>query len=294
MRPIKIYTDSTSDLGKDLLTKYNISYFVMKTVYKGVETDARLEWDNVTPKSFYDILRDPSNSRVTTAQVPLTDFTKVLNEEVKNGNDVIYIACSSALSGSYNSARLVSEDILKEHPGAKIRIIDSLRAILAEGILAIKAAELVKENKTIDEIADYIESIKNTAWEYVTVNNLDSLKKAGRVKPSKAFFGNLLGLKPILTSNVNGENVAIKKAKGRLNSFKELIACCKEKVIDPEKQTLYIAHADCINDAEKLKQMVLEEIKFKDVYVNYMGPIIGTSLGADSIGLFFLGKEIKE
>ena len=142
-----------------------------------------------------------------------------------------------------------------------------------------KEKELIKVRKTINEFA--------------TVNTLDFLKKAGRVKASAAFFGNLLGVKPILIQEKNGYQTAIKKVKGRSNSLNELVSLLKEAIIDAENQTIYVVHADCNPDEVKeFEETIKRELKCKDVHISYMGPIIGASCGPETVGIWGWGKEV--
>ena len=135
--------------------------------------------------------------------------------------------------------------------------------------------------------------IRKTVQQFATVHTLDHLKKAGRVSASSAFFGNLMGVKPILVADVNGAQAAYKKVKGRQTSFKEIVALLKENITNPESQTVYIAHADCREDEiETLKGLIKSEINCKDISVWYIGPIVGASIGPDAIGVWAFGKPV--
>ena len=164
---------------------------------------------------------------------------------------------------------------------------------MGEGLLAIRAAGLVDEGLSAGEIAEIINSERNLVNEYVTVHSLDALKRAGRVKATAAFLGNLMGVKPIIISDAKGDQVSYKKAKGRLNSFKEVAALLKESIVDPEEQIIYVTHADCSEEeVNTLKEILKNEIPCKDVHTGIMGPIIGASIGPDAVGIFAFGKEI--
>lgn len=290
MRKIQIITDSCSDLGKDIREKYDIAYARMNVVVHGEEKVASLDWDEYSPKELYDIMRN--GERVTTTQVPSTEFISVFTKYLEAGCDIIYIGCSGALSGSVNTARAVAKELSAKYPDAKIVCIDPLISCLGEGMLTIKAAEQRDAGKSVEEITEYIENIKLCANQFVTVNSLDALKRAGRVKGSAAFFGNLFGVKPIIVSDINGQNVPVKKVKGRQASMDEIVNMLKEAMTDPQNETVYIAHADCSEDAEYLKNKVREVIAPKNIYVNYIGPIIGASIGPGAVAMFGMGKEV--
>lgn len=291
MRPVKIVTDSCSDLPKELRERYKIDYMMMNTVRDGKETPASLDWEFYSPKELYDVIR--GGERVTTTQVPPTEFQRYFKAELEKGNDIVYIACSGKLSGSINIGRVEAETILKDYPGATICCIDSINACIGEGIVAIKAAQFRDEGKTAKEIEEAVLPIRNNVNQFVTVHNLNALKAAGRVTGSSAFFGNLLGVKPIIISDKVGNNTPIKKAKGRLNSFKEIVALTAEGVKGFDNPTIYIAHADCEDEAKEVAKMVEETIPGASTYITYIGPIIGASIGADAVALFSYGHSIE-
>ncbi len=290
MRPVKILTDSCSDLGKAIREKYDIDYARMKTSYDGKEQWASLDFEYYTPKELYDIMR--AGNRVFTTQVPAEEFERVFTNYLDLGFNIVYIGCSLKQSGSVNTGSVVAKKLLEKYPEAEIYCIDSLNASMGEGMLAIRAAEYRDSGMSAKEINDKILTERNNVNEFVTVHNLDALKRAGRVKASAAFFGNLFGVKPILISDVNGYQTPIKKVKGRQTSMNELVSSLKESVVDPENQRIYIAHADCIEDAEQLKALIEKEIPCKEIYLDYIGPIIGASIGPDALGVFGFGKEV--
>ena len=291
MRKVKILTDSCSDLSPDLLEKYDIDYAKMNTVFEGKTTPADLRWTREEAHALYDLMR--AGNRVTTTQVPTEEFHRIFTEYVEKGFDIVYIGCSSKQSGSVNTGTVVAKKMMEEHPEARIFCVDSLNASMGEGALAIHAALLAKEGLSAEEIADLVTKDRKKVNEYVTVHSLDALKRAGRVKATAAFLGNLMGVKPIIISDAKGDQVSFKKAKGRMNSFKEITALMKESIRDPEKQTLYVTHADCSEEEVKtLTDMLKEAIPVKDVHAGIMGPIIGASIGPDAVGIFAFGEEV--
>ena len=291
MRPVRIVTDTCSDLSKDLREKYDIDYMMMNTIKDNKETPASLDWEFYGVKEFYDILRD--GERVTTTMVPPAVFQKYFREQLEKGNDIVYIACSSKLSGSVNTGRKVAEEMLRDYPDAKIRCVDSLNACGGEGLVAVKAALLRDEGLSADEIADKLDEVRNNVNQFVTVHSLNALKAAGRVKASSAFFGNLLGVKPILVSDKNGDNIAIKKVKGRYNSLEEIVNLTAEAIIPEDNEFIYVVHADCEDEAKEVEKLLLEKLPGVKVEIGYIGPIIGASIGADAIGIFSWGKSCE-
>lgn len=291
MRKVKVITDSCSDLSPKLLQKYNIGYVKMNTVLDGKESPALLTWSKDDAHQMYETMR--SGKRITTTQVPVGEFQRIFNKYLEKDYDIVYIACSSKQSGSINTGHVTAHRVLAKYKGAKISCIDSLNASLGEGMLAIEAAKMATDGKNVDEITSHIMSIRKTVQQYVTVHTLEYLKKAGRVSGSSAFFGNLMGVKPILVSDVNGTQVAYKKVKGRQTSIQEIVNLLKENIIDLENQTIYIGHADCSKEeVNTLIELVKKEIPCKDVYAGYIGPIIGASVGPDCLGIWGFGKPV--
>ena len=290
MRPIKVVTDSCSDLTKELREKYNIDYLKMNTVKDGEETPASLDWEYYSPQDLYNTIRD--GNRVTTTQVPAPTFEEFFKKWLDEGFDIIYIACSGKCSGSVNTGKVVAEELLKDYPDAKIASIDSLNASMGEGQVAIKAAKLRDQGLDFDAVVEQTMAVRNNVNQFVTVHNLNALKAAGRVKGSSAFFGNLLGVKPIIISNPEGDNIPIKKAKGRINSMQEIVDLTVEGIEDVENQTILVAHADCLDEAQEVVEMLKEKLPNAEIVLGYIGPIIGASIGADAIGIFSWGKNI--
>lgn len=291
MRKVKIITDSCADIGREMRERWDIDYVRMKTVYNGTELDASLDWQFYSPKELYDIMR--GGERVLTAQVPADEFARVFTPCVESGCDAVYIGCSLKQSGSVNTGAVVAKRLMEAHPEAKIFCIDSLNASMGEGMLAIRAAQYRNEGLTAEEINERILAERKHVNEFCTVHSLDALKRAGRVKASSAFLGNLFGVKPIIIADKNGYQTPIKKVKGRQASIAELVSLLKETIIEPEEQCIYIAHADCAEEAMMLKDMILVEIPCREIYLDYIGPIIGSSVGPDALGVFAFGKEVS-
>lgn len=204
--------------------------------------------------------------------------------------DILFISCSSRLSGTLNNAKLVASELLQEFPERKIICFDSLRSNYAEGLMALDAAKMALEGKEMDETLKYLEENCLNYQVYATVETLNFLKLAGRVKATTAFFGNLLGVKPMIVSDALGNNYAFKKVKGRKNSLMELAKIIKDRVINPENATVFIEHADALEDAKFISSQI--EGTVKDVRISYVGPMIGATVGPGSITISFYGEKV--
>ena len=292
MRPVKIITDSCADLNAEQLSRYNIDFAKMSTVEDGVESPALLTWSAEDAHKLYDTIR--GGKRITTTQVSVEEFNRVFGKYLDEGYDIVYIGCSSKQSGSVNTGHVTAQKLLQKYPEASIYCIDSLNASIGEGMLAIEAALLAAEGiLDANAIFTHIISIRKTVHEYATVHTLDHLKKAGRVTGSAAFFGNLMGVKPIIIADLVGDQTAYKKVKGRQNSFHEIVNLLKESIVEPENQMVYIAHADCNKEEiDELVALVKKEIAPKNISVGFIGPIVGASVGPDAIGVWAFGTPV--
>ena len=289
MNNYAIITDSTSDLSLELRQKYDIDYVMMNYVIDDIEYPASLDWESHSVKEFYDTMR--GGTRVFTTQVPRNIYEEKFSSYVEQGKDLIYIACSSALSGSVNIARIVANELMEKYPERKIYCVDSLISSLGQAYLALTASTMRTNGKSVDEVAAFIEANKLKVNQCGTVESLEYLKRAGRVKASSAFFGNIFGVKPIIISDRLGQNFAIKKVKGTMNALQAIA----QEICDAangDYDTLYISHADNEMLAEKLREAILSIAPFTNVVTGIIGPIVGASVGPGTIIAFCYGKEV--
>lgn len=285
-----VMADSTCDLSQDMLNKYEIDYAPMAYSIGTEEFPAMLDWSSHSPEEFYDMMR--CGTVIKTSQVSTACFEEHFNKWLQEGKDILYISCSSALSGSINVARLVAKNLAEVYPDRKIMCVDSLISSLGQGHLAMLAAKLRDEGKSVTEVAKFIEDTRLHVNQVATVGSLEYLKRAGRVTAASSFFGNFFGIKPILISDKIGQNYAIRKVKGAANTRKEMAKEVAAAVENPEEQTLYISHADALADAEAYRDEILKLVSFKDTYIGNIAPIVGASVGPGTIIAYFVGKEV--
>ncbi len=287
MRKTIVLTDSTSDLPCELREKYSIEYVQMQYVMDGVEYPASLDWETHSAKEFYDFMRN--GKQIKTTQVPTAAFKAAFEKHINDDVNVIYIGCSSALSGSVNLAgKLVEEMGISD----RVWVVDSLCSSLGQGSMAIAAAQMLEQGKEPEEIVRHIEENKLNVNQFGTVASLEYLKRAGRIKAESAFFGNLFGIRPIIISDIAGQNYAIEKVKGALNT-KKRIAEHIEKVSEGyERKVLYISHADAQEDAQLLKEIILEKTAFEEVQMSTIGPIVGSCVGPGTVIAFCYGEKV--
>ena len=290
MAKFKIFTDSCSDMSTTMRKKYDVEYCHMGIVVDGVEKRADLDWVDYSPEQFYGWLKE--GRHVKTTQVSVTEFLDCFRPALKEGYDVLYIGCSSKLSGSVNTCEvLVKAQLLEEFPDRKIIVVDSLLASGVEAMLTIKASLLRGEGKTLEEVAGWCEENKKYFNQFATVDTLTYLKAAGRIKGAKAFFGNIMGVKPIFISDAEGNNSVIKKVKGTKNSLEELIQGVKDTIEKEKWDEVFIGQGMAQDRAELIKKRLEEELNIKAT-IFWIGPIVGTTCGPGVIATFCFGREV--
>lgn len=289
MRDFIVLTDSTSDLTLEMRQAFDIEYVPMQYIIDGVEYKASLDWESHDPKEYYDLMRN--GCRVFTTQILRDTYYNAFKDAIDAGKDVVYIACSSALSASINVARLVAQELSEAYPDAGIYCIDSLISSLGQGYMAMEASRKRSAGLGAADTAAYIEGMKLCVNQCGTVASLEYLRRAGRVKASKAFFGNLFGVKPIIISDRKGQNYAYKKAKGAVNAR---IAIAEHicEAANGVYEELFLTHADCLEEIELLKTEILKLAPFKKVTVSTIGPIVGASVGPGTVIAFCHGTEV--
>lgn len=289
MRDFILFGDSVCDLDTATRKEAGIEYVAMNYSVDDEEFVATLDWSPEEVKKHYNLMRE--GKRIFTTQVPKTVFYEAFETAIKAGKDVLYIACSSALSASIKTAILVAEELKAVYPDAGIFCVDSLISSLGHGFLLLEAANMRAAGKSAEETARYIEDIRLRVNQCGTVESLEYLRRSGRVKASKAFFGNLFGVKPIIISDIKGQNYAYKKVKGVSNARVAIAEHIKDAA-DGNYETLYISHSDCEEEAIKQRDEILKIADFKKVVMGTIGPIVGASVGPGTVICFCYGKEV--
>ena len=287
MKPIFI-TDSNCDLSYEYLKENNIPVIPFNFHLKGKDYEDNFG-ESISYKEFYNELRNGEMS--TTAQITPFVYEEYFRKYVSAGYSIIYIGFSSALSESYNHSVMALKAILEENPAADITVIDSKCATVGQGILVFYACEMLKQGKSKEDIVNWIEGNKLKVNHWFTVDSLEHLKRGGRLSATSATVGAMLNVKPILIVDNDGKLVLAKKVRGRKYAIGELLEELKNRVVNPEEQTIFISHGDCIKDAEHLKSLVMSEVKVKNVIINYLGPIIGTHTGPGLLCIAFIGND---
>ena len=285
-RMYKITTDNTADLPYSFYKEHDIDFlFVPYTL-----EDKQYTLENELPVAeFYDRMRN--GSMPTTSQYNAEDAAGLWEPYLKQGVDILHIAFSSGLSGSYNSARLAAEDMREKYPERKITVVDSLSASLGEGLLVWYAAKLKKEGKTMEELTSWLEENKLHLCHVFTVNDLFHLYRGGRVSKATAILGTMINIKPMLHVDNEGHLISLSKVRGRKHSIIKLADMMDERIgsYKDKNPIMMISHGDCADEAENLKQEVLKRYPGTEILINHVGATIGAHSGPGTMALFFLG-----
>lgn len=291
MKSFQVITDSTSDVEALYRNEYGLDYVRMVFSINGKEYMADLDWNELSSEEYYELMR--KGNRATTGLVNALEFSEKFEKYLSQGLDVLYISCSSKLSGSLNNGKIVAAELADKYPNNKVVCFDSLRSNYAQGMMALDACALANQGKSIDSVVKELSINRLKYQTYATVDSLEWLRKAGRVKASSAFFGNLFGVKPIIVGDAIGNNYAFKKIRGRKQSLDILCQMVVDRLENKENATVFIEHADCIEDALYLKDLILKKVNPKNINISSVGPIIGATVGPNSITVNFYGDKVS-
>lgn len=285
MKNFVIYTDSSCDLNNGILNTLDIKVLGLTCNLNGVDTIEENKSD-IDYSEFYKKLRD-DNAMPTTSQVNSFRFKEAFESEIKKGNNVLYIAFSSALSGTCHASFVAREELLETYPDAKIEIIDTKAASTGIGLLVLEAQKLKEEGKSLDEIKSYIIDLIPNVMHVLAVSNLDHLKRGGRISSASAFVGGLLNVKPLLYVDIDGKLQNFAKVKGTKKLLKSLVTYVDDNILDATSQVIYLSHAGCPDVAIQLADMIKEVVPVKDIIINHIGMVIGSHTGPDALAIIF-------
>ncbi|MCF6095058.1 DegV family protein [Microaerobacter geothermalis] len=280
MKKIRIVTDSTADIPKELVEKFNLTVVPLK-VHFGEST--YLDGVNLSASEFYKKLEQSPLLPTTSQPSPLdfVDTFKGIHDQEEGNVSIISIHLSSALSGTYQSANLAKNMIGNE---VDVTVIDSKMASYAIGIIVIAVAEAAESGKTKEQCILLAEQLIEETVVYFVVDTLEYLQKGGRIGKASALFGSLLNIKPILSLDRDGEVYAIDKVRGQKKAFGRLIQYLKEYAGD-HKVRVGISHGEAYEEVEQIKEMLHQDFEISDMVITDIGPVIGTHVGPKTVAV---------
>ena len=289
MNPYVIMTDTTADLPESYIREHQLAILSLSYPIEGKTYDRENPLD---VGEFYAKMR--GGSMPTTSQVNPEQAKEAFTACLEQGQDVLYIAFSSGLSGTCGSGMIAADEIRESglYPDRRIVVIDSLSASLGEGLLVHKAVLLKEAGKSLDEVADWVEKNKLHLCHNFTVDDLFHLHRGGRVSKATAILGTMINIKPVLHVDDEGHLIAIGKVRGRKKSLSALVDRMADQIKGYEDQNdvVFISHGDCVEDAEYVKKLVQERFGIEKFIINHVGPTIGAHSGPGTVALFFMGN----
>ncbi len=289
MRDYVIMTDSCCDLTDQMARELELEVLPLTMHMDGQDYPNDLAGTAISNQEFYKRIR--AGKIATTSAVNVGQFQDAMRRVLESGRDIVCVCFSSALSTTYQSAVIAAEDLRAEFPEAEIHVVDSLSASLGQGLLLYLAVEQKRGGLTAAELAKWVEDNRLTVCHWFTVDDLNFLKRGGRVSATTALLGTMLSIKPIMHTSDEGKLVPVSKARGRKAAIAALLDKIEALGIHPEKQTMFICHADCEEDAKAVAQTIQDRFGTPTVHINYIGPVIGSHTGPNTMGIFFVGTQ---
>ena len=286
MATYQIITDSSCDFNKEQYAKLDLTYVPLTLLYKGENHESFTEDQEL--KEFYDGIR--AGEMPTTSAANPDNWARVMEAILKEGKDILCLAFSSGLSTTYQSAVIAAEELKEKYPERSILVVDTLCAALGQGLLVRYACKKRDEGMGLAELAAWVEENKLKLCHWVTIDDLNHLKRGGRVSAATAFMGTMIGIKPIIRMDESGKLETCSKVRGRKAAMEYLVDKLDKHIENCEM--IHIAHGDCPEDAEKLRELVLaKRPEIQDVLTGYVGGVIGAHTGPGVLVVFFLGDH---
>ena len=280
----QIVTDTCCDFPRQMYQDLGLVAVPVTLTFQGQEIT---EYDDAWLKTLYDGLRQ--GQVATTAAVNPQQWQDAMSSVLEKGEDVLVLPLSSGLSTTCQSAMIAKSELEEKYPQRTIRVVDTLAASMGQGLLVYYACRHRDQGETVDQVADWCEEHKQNVCHWFTVDDLQYLKRGGRVSAATALLGTMLQIKPVLHCNEEGKLINVAKVRGRKASVEALAKKLGELGLPGENDVCFISHGDCPEDAKTLKKMIRETYGIKRVIISYIGAVIGSHSGPGTLALFFMG-----
>ena len=285
----KIVTDSCANLTDEVIDKFGLTILPLTFMVDGKQHTSYKKQEKSNLPKFYKMMRE---GKVVTTSLPnLVDSKNEIEKILQGGDDALFIAFSSGLSGTYTAIDLICKELASKYDDRKIFSVDTLAAAAGQGMLVWMAAEMRDEGKSIEEVRDWLEDNKLHLAHWFTVDDLHFLERGGRVSKTAAFAGTVLNIKPVLHVDDEGHLIPMEKVRGRKKSIESLAQHMKETMVEPYNYKVLISHGDCLEDAELLASKVKEVTGQEDIHINCLDPVIGAHSGPGTLALFYLATS---
>ena len=287
-----IFVDGSSNLPGSVVQELEIRILPCSYTIGGMQSTYNGNLASFNSHEYYEMLRQ--GGKVQTSLLNTQLFEDNFRPKLEKGTDVLYFSMSSGISGTCQAAKIAAEELSEEFPERTIRVIDSLGAGFGTGLMACKAADLRKEGKSAGETADFLDEDAHRMLQFFTVDDLNFLKRTGRVSGATAMIGSVLNIKPVLWGDPTGHITARSKQRGRKRALNAIVEEYQKSVIDAENQRVAISHGDCEEEALRLAEMIREAAPPKELIIAPHEPFTGAHVGPGMLALFFHGKQRTE
>ena len=284
-----IMTDSSCDLSQELADQLGLEVLPLEVMADGKNYRNWLDGREIGFKEFYKLARE--GKELKTSAVNTAAFEEKMEKLLEEGKDILYIGFSTGLSTTYNSGEAAARELREKYHDRKIYTVDTLAASLGQGMIIYYAAKKKEAGATIEEVRAFVENEKLHMCHWFTVDDLNYLKRGGRISAATAAVGTMLSIKPVMHMDNEGHLVAVGKARGRKAALCQLLDTMGELGEGLEGQTTFICHSDCMDDAQYVASQMKERFGVAQVNINWIGPVIGAHTGPGTIGIFFWGRE---
>lgn len=291
---IRIMTDSTADLWQEYVQKRNL--YVITMNYRLGENNYMATPDTASPyymddREFYKQMR--AGVIASTTQINQAQYEEAFEAVLSAGDDILYAAFSSGLTGSQNNARLAWEEIREKYPQRRMVMVDTKAASMGEGLAVWMIAEhfAAHPELTLDELADYAAAISMKVHHWFTVDDLKYLKRSGRVSGAAAVIGTVLNIKPVLHVDTEGHLIAVEKVQGRKKALRRLVEQLEAHMADKQNGAIFVGNCDALEDAQFVDDLIFQKTGRRVNKISGIGPVIGSHSGPGTLAVFFVSED---
>jgi DegV family protein with EDD domain len=283
---VKIITDSAADLPQDIIDMYSIEVIPLRVIEGEREY---LDKQSIMPKDLFAAMR--KGTVYKTSQPAYPDILECFRKYAESGQSCVYLAFSSQLSGTYQTALMVQNELLEQYPAFDLAVVDTKNASFGQGLTVLRAAERACAGATKAQILEAAVFDAAHMEHIFTVDDLVYLLRGGRVSPLAAFIGGILNIKPVLDVE-EGKLIPIERVRGRKKAFQRMIDIMRERGVNLDKQIIGISHGDDLEAAEQVVRLIQENFGTSNIIVTMIGGAVGAHAGPGTLAIFFLNKEI--
>lgn len=295
MSDFVIIPDTGCELTADLRRRFGVDDIVRGLlIYPDGHSELTdPDWNNISPEEFFGTMSEKKQLFTTSLPTP-DEIDTVYRRHLVQGKDILAISLSSALSGTYGACRAAAEELMKEFPERKIVCVDSLRYSAAMGLLCAYANSLREAGKSLEETAGILERDRKKLHQSGILDDLFFCRRMGRASGMAAVMGTLVGIKPMADFNAQGLCHVIGKVRGYKAGYRACIEYMKATVEEPEKQTVMVMHSNRLEEAQKYRAMIEEELSPRETILTSVGQACGPNVGPGLIAACYFGTELSE